>query len=301
MMPISRRDSDFTYALMAIDYLSLEIPFSVQRAAERQLIERAAERQLLVPTKIGKDKVPISHLQYADDTIFLLEADDRNVESVKKLLILFQFVSGLAVNFEKSSLLTVGVDEAVERRWAALLMCKIGSFPCNYLCTKVGGRSNGVGDWKFLVEKVSNKVARWKKIHLSLAGRITLVKSVLQSIPVYQLSIAFIPKVVIKELNSLFSRFLWGGGTQTGGITWFKWNALCFNKKSGGLGFRNVEWFNQVLLIKWLWRFLGEGKALWARVIKSLYGELVWGEGGECSVAGRAGQKGWWQKIVEKE
>ncbi|XP_057779790.1 uncharacterized protein LOC130998388 [Salvia miltiorrhiza] len=175
-----------------------------------EFIERAAERQFLVPANIGKDKVPISHLQYADDTIFLLEVDDRNMESVKKLLILFQFVSGLAVNFDKSCLLTVGVDEAVERRWASLLMCKIGSFPCNYLGTKVGGRSNGVGDWKFLVEKVSNKVASWKKRHLSLAGRITLVKSVLQSIPVYQLSLAFIPKAVIKELNSLFSKFLWG-------------------------------------------------------------------------------------------
>ncbi|XP_057798040.1 uncharacterized protein LOC131014167 [Salvia miltiorrhiza] len=203
--------------------------------------------------------------EYADDTIFLLEADDRNMESVKKLLILFQFVSGLAVNFDKSCLLTVGVDEAVERRWASLLMCKIGSFPCNYL------------------------------------GRITLVKSVLQSIPVYQLSFAFIPKAVIKELNSLFSKFLWGGGTQTGGITWFKWNALCLNKDSGGLGFRNIDWFNKVLLSKWLWRFLGEGKALWVRVIKSIYGELEWGEGGECSVVGRGGQKGWWQKIVDKE
>ncbi|XP_057779509.1 uncharacterized protein LOC130998093 [Salvia miltiorrhiza] len=164
------------------------------------------------------------------------------MESVKKLLILFQFASGLAVNFDKSCLLTVGVDEAVERRWASLLMCKIGSFPCNYLGTKVGGRNNGVGDWKFLIEKVSNKVASWKKRHLSLAGRITLVKSVLQSIPVYQLSLAFIPKAVIKELNSLFSKFLWGGGTQTGGITWFKWNALCLNKDSGGLGFRNIDW-----------------------------------------------------------
>ncbi|XP_057790861.1 uncharacterized protein LOC131007971 [Salvia miltiorrhiza] len=187
-------------------------PFLFLIVAEglHEFIERAVERQLLFPVKIGKDKVSISHLQYADDTIFLFEAYDRNVECVKKLLILFQFVSGLAVNFEKSSLLTVGVDETVERRWASLLLCKIGSFPCKYLGTKVGGRSNG------------------------------------------------------------------------------------------GLGFRNLEWVNQMLLIKWLWRFLRDGEALWARVVKSIYGELVWGEQGECSVAGRGGQKGWWRKIVER-
>ncbi|XP_057793139.1 uncharacterized protein LOC131009748 [Salvia miltiorrhiza] len=183
------------------------------------LVERAVERQLLFPVKIGKDEVPITHLQYADDTIFILEADERNVESLKSLLLLFHFVSGLAVNFAKSSLMTVGVNVSVERTWASFLHCKIGYFPCLYLGTKIGGRSNGVSEWKFLVDKVSNKIASWRKRPLSLAGRITLVKAVLQSIPVYQLAYAFIPKTVLKNLNSLFSRFLWGGDSQSRRIT----------------------------------------------------------------------------------
>ncbi|XP_057774901.1 uncharacterized protein LOC130993882 [Salvia miltiorrhiza] len=246
------------------------------------LVERAVERQLLFPVKIGKDEVPITHLQYADDTIFILEADERNVESLISLLLLFHFVSGLAVNFAKSSLMTVGVNVLVERTWASFLHCKIGYFPCLYLGTKIGGRSNGVSEWKFLVDKVSNKIASWRKRPLSLAGRITLVKAVLQSIPVYQLAYAFIPKTVLKNLNSLFSRFLWGGDSQSRRITWFKWSSLCSNKKTGGLG------------------FLVDGGALWARVIKSIYGELVWGEEGDCSMVGRSGQLGWWAKIVEK-
>ncbi|XP_057793331.1 uncharacterized protein LOC131009951 [Salvia miltiorrhiza] len=243
-------------------------------------MERATDLQLVSPAVLGMDKISVSHLQYADDTIFLLAANEGNVNFIKRILLLFQFLSGLKINFDKSNLMAVGVENTCLRRWAGYLNCKEGSLPFNYLGIKVGGRMNSSVEWSCVVEKVLRKIRGWKKKSLSLAGRIVLVKSVLQAIPVFQLSFSFIPKSVIHDLNSVFGKFLWGGSGVSRSIAWFKWKDMCVDKLQGGLGFRNIEWFNKVLVFKWVWRYLVEREALWVRVIKSLYGDLSRGEGG---------------------
>lgn len=44
------------------------------------------------------------------------------------------------------------------------------------------------------------------------AGRITLLKSVLLSLPIYQISLNLLPKKTQSALVSLFRNFLWGVG-----------------------------------------------------------------------------------------
>ncbi|KAL8524433.1 hypothetical protein ACS0TY_014136 [Phlomoides rotata] len=69
-------------------------------------------------------------------------------------------------------------------------------------------------------------------------------------------------------------------------------------KFDGGLGVRDLELFNKVLLWKWGWRFLNEGDKLWARIIRSRYGE-VWGDGFELFPIGRSGRVSlWWREVL---
>jgi hypothetical protein len=39
----------------------------------------------------------------------------------------------------------------------------------------------------------------------------------------------------------------------------------------GGLGARDLMWFNVVLLVKWCWRLLVENVSLWKEVLKEKY------------------------------
>ncbi|XP_057785479.1 uncharacterized protein LOC131003029 [Salvia miltiorrhiza] len=205
------------------------------------LIERSMAKQWLTLAVIGKEKVRISHLQYADDTIFTLDENERNATVVKNLLNLFHFVSGLGVNFNKSSLYSMGVDDAKVQRMAEVLNCKVSALPFKYLGVMVGGRNNSVIDWNGVVEKVRRKIDGWEKRKLSLVGRITLIKAVLQG--------------------------------NSGAIAWIKWDVLCSGKSEGGLGFRNLEWFSSALVSKWVWRYLEGKEALWVRVVRSVHGE----------------------------
>lgn len=43
----------------------------------------------------------VSHLQYADDTILMVEGSDLDITNLKFLLLCFQQMSGLTINFNK--------------------------------------------------------------------------------------------------------------------------------------------------------------------------------------------------------
>ena len=61
-------------------------------------------------------------------------------------------------------------------------------------------------------------------------------------------------------------------------IRWKSWLLMLMAKKMGGLGFKNLEMFNNALLAKQCRRMVMEPDALWARVLKGIYflnGEIM--------------------------
>lgn len=66
------------------------------------LVSKAVEIKLLEAVEIGKEKVRVSHLQYADDTRFLCPGKLEYISVIKAILRNFELLSGLSVNFDKS-------------------------------------------------------------------------------------------------------------------------------------------------------------------------------------------------------
>jgi hypothetical protein len=55
----------------------------------------------------------ISHLQYADNTLFIGEPCVENLWAIKAILRWFELMSGLQVNFGKSKLYSVNVNQGL--------------------------------------------------------------------------------------------------------------------------------------------------------------------------------------------
>lgn len=75
----------------------------------------------------------MTHLQFADDTMLLFEPDNHSIASIKPLLLAFEILSGLKINFLKSEVITMGMDQRESMRIANLLNCKLGGFLIKYL------------------------------------------------------------------------------------------------------------------------------------------------------------------------
>lgn len=68
----------------------------------------------------------------------------------------------------------------------------------------------GVNTFDFMVNKVQNRLNDWEPKKFSLAGRITLTKSILLSIPNYFKATVRIPISVCGVIEKLACNFIWG-------------------------------------------------------------------------------------------
>ncbi|PNX88006.1 ribonuclease H, partial [Trifolium pratense] len=86
---------------------------------------------------------------------------------------------------------------------------------------------------------------------LSKAGKEVMIKSVLQAIPSYVMSMYILPSSFIGDIEKMLNAFWWGGGSNNGrGIHWLAWERLTCPKTKRGLGFRNFEAFNMAMVAK---------------------------------------------------
>lgn len=120
------------------------LPFLFLLAAEGLglLITKACTKGLLSPAVIGKDKVVLSYLQYADDAVFVCKSGVENVCGIKRILCLLELVSGLKVNFSKCKLFGVSVSEVDLTCFADLLGYRIEKGQLTYLGMQVGINSH---------------------------------------------------------------------------------------------------------------------------------------------------------------
>ncbi|KAL8469170.1 hypothetical protein ACS0TY_032119 [Phlomoides rotata] len=136
------------------------------------LMERAVALNMAEGASVGKDKVIISHLQYADDTIFACSGKTKFFLEIKRILRWFELVSGLKVNFDKSSLWGINIDYGVMENLGAKVGCEVEKALFSYLGLNVGFNHRNSSTWNNLVEKVKKKLAKWNWKHISFAGRI---------------------------------------------------------------------------------------------------------------------------------
>ena len=76
---------------------------TVANVLSRMLL-RAEERSLLEGFRVGRNRTRVSHLQFADDTIFFPNTCEEDLQTLKSLLLVFGHISGLKVNLDKCNL-----------------------------------------------------------------------------------------------------------------------------------------------------------------------------------------------------
>lgn len=126
---------------------------------------------------IQNQNIPFPHLLFANDILLFVKINKKSLEAVKRSLHTFTSCSGLIVNGDKSSLwFSPNTSQEDRALTESTLSFRSFSSLCNYLGYPLGLGSR-VRDFNIIKEKILSKLDSWKTNHLSMAGKVTLIKS----------------------------------------------------------------------------------------------------------------------------
>ncbi|XP_010480735.1 PREDICTED: uncharacterized protein LOC104759525 [Camelina sativa] len=217
--------------------------------------------------KISNRSPEVNHLLSADDSLFFTLANVKFAKKIKEILSLYEKVLGQAGNLVKSSI-TFGKKVKVENKTKVRHILNIHN-------EGEGGKYLGIPEqfgrkkstmFQYIIEKVKEKTQGWNKKFLSSGGKKVLLKSVALAIPIYSMNVFKFPKENFQDINSCLAKFWWNSSESNNSMHWLAWERLGTPKRSGGLGFRDLELFNDALLGKQSWRLMQQAHSLMVKL-----------------------------------
>jgi hypothetical protein len=117
----------------------------------------------LFQENIFKAPLPIPNLdfpmiQYADNTLLIMQACPAQLLALEELLENFAQATGLRVNYEKSAMMPINVDDYYIQFLANTFGCSVGSLPFTYLGLPLGTTKPTVQDLSPLVGLVERRI-----------------------------------------------------------------------------------------------------------------------------------------------
>lgn len=216
----------------------------------------------------------IHHMLFADDSLLICRETEMQAQDLMNILKIYENATGQLINVAKSAI-TFGAK--VNATTKLLIQGIIG-------IDKEGGNGSYLGlpecfscskteILAYIYDKLKERLSGWFTKLLSLGGKEFLIKAIAIAMPVYAMSCFKLTKKSCQNLTKAMANFWWNSLEHKRKIHWLSWTTLCLAKKQGGLGFKDIQSFNQALLAKQAWRILNNPDSLFAKVFKSRYFE----------------------------
>ena len=216
----------------------------------------------------------INHLLFADDTMFFCKTKPSCVTALMKILSIYEVVSGLKINTQKSAITfsaktPATVRARVKETTSIAMEGGIGKYLG--LPEQFGRRKRDI--FVSILDRIRQKSHSWTARFLSGAGEQVMLKSVLSAMPCYAMSCFKLPNSLCMQIQSILTRFWWDSIPGKKKMCWVSWETMALPKYAGGLGFRDIQTSNDALLAKISWRILKEPQSLLAQVLLGKYSQ----------------------------
>ncbi|XP_012841203.1 PREDICTED: uncharacterized protein LOC105961520 [Erythranthe guttata] len=174
-------------------------------------------------------------------------------------------VLGLKENHAKSNIFLAGVKLGHRLEIENEFHFSTGVFPFRYLGIPLAASKVRVLNYQPLLDKIEQAIGAWTCQTLSYAGRLEILKTVVQGMCCYWLSIFLIPHAIIESIEKLCKTIVWGAAVR------LAWPKMCKPKEEEGLGLIDFTDLNRSLLVKTLWDFHLKKDSVWIQWVNEFY------------------------------
>jgi len=157
------------------------------------------------------------------------------------------------VSNSKSTIFSGSISNNRLQQILDLIGFQVGSLPFNYLGVPIFKGKPKVRHLQPIADKVKAKMSSWKASLLFIAGKVQLIKSIVQSMLIHTLSVYDWPVSLLKELEAVMRKFFWSGDINNRKLVTVAWKKMCKPTDQGGLGIRSLKKLNQATNLKLCW------------------------------------------------
>ncbi|XP_057770938.1 uncharacterized protein LOC130990725 [Salvia miltiorrhiza] len=178
----------------------------------------------------------------------------RSCRMIESILNIYASVSSQFYNKAKSKVF-FGKDVSVQmrRRLQRDLGFSTGSLPFIYLGVPIFVGRATAARLISIRDRIIAHFPRWQGMQLSMAGRLCLVTSVIQSVAVHSMLIYRWPAKLLHDLDRACWSFIWTGCTTSRPQSSVAWNRVCAPKAQGGLNVKSFTHISQSFLLRLGW------------------------------------------------
>ena len=135
-------------------------------------------------------------------------------------------------------------------------------------------------NWERSIDKLERNLTMWSRRHLTLFGKVTIIKTFGISQFVYTMKSIGLPLTVLQRINKMLFSFIWGKDFKNGRtFEKIRRSSLCDAKEEGGLSMIDIVEMQKSFYIKWALKLLVKKDERWAVIprvlLKSVGGERV--------------------------
>ncbi|XP_039017492.1 uncharacterized protein LOC120148441 [Hibiscus syriacus] len=207
-------------------------------------------------------RIGLTHLCFADDLLIFCKGSIDSVMGVQTVLDQFYFMSRLKLNASKCEMYAAGIPDEQINTIKEITGFKLGCLPVRYLGVSLVTSKLAVKDYQSLIDKLRTKLSLWANKHLSFAGMLQFVRSVLLSISSYWYKQLILPKEIIRKVEQLYSRFFWKGSDAHAKGARVSWKIVFLLKSEGRLGIKDVGGWNKSCIVQLIRKLLANKGSL---------------------------------------
>lgn len=239
-------------------------------------LNEALQNQNIKGIKLSDSGPAIHSLLYADDLIITGTATVEEATQIKNIIDNFCRKSGQTPNWDKSGILfskktPSHIKHAINHIFPVPILDSNARHLGHPLF--VTNRNKFI-IYRFILEKFKAKLTTLKANKLSHAGRLTLIKSVFSSLPVYYMATILLSRKLLSKITAIIRKFWWTGvkeGQDKNPLCLKSWKDICRPIDEGGLGIRDIQAVNKSLILNSAWRLVTNPQDQIAQILKGKY------------------------------